>query len=141
MTCSTAVFSLMMGATALSCAALYYYFKNITDSFKVKIKTFNTALANSQEERHSLKQKNENIYLENVAQTVEIEKLNEELLTLKNSLMQMEKDNRYLMREYSTLENQRTVFSVQRAPYNGQIPSANGQINMENGQFSNTLPS
>jgi chromosome segregation ATPase len=141
MTCSTAVFSLMLGATALSCAALYYYFKNIVDSFKLKIKTFNTALASSQEERHSLKLKNDNIYLENVAQTVEIEKLNEELLTLKNSLMQMERDNRYLMREYSTLENQRTVFNVRRVPYNGQISSTNGHGITENGQFSNTLPS
>ena len=117
----------MLGATALSCAALYFYYKEIIETFRVKISSFNTALANLQDERHNLKMKNETQYLDNVTQTVEIEKLNEEIAFLKKSLVRLENDNRVLMREYSALENKRTVFTVQRANYNGQLSLENGQ--------------
>jgi predicted nucleic acid-binding Zn-ribbon protein len=117
----------MLGATALSCAALYFYYKEIVDTFKVKVSSFNTALANLQGERHNLKLKNETQYLDNVTQTVEIEKLSEEIAFLKKSLVRLENDNRLLMREYSNLENKRTVFTVQRASYNGQMSPENGQ--------------
>jgi predicted nucleic acid-binding Zn-ribbon protein len=136
MTCTTAVFSLMLGATALSCAALYFFYKNIVEGFKLKINAFNKALSSLENDKFTLKAKSETHYLESVNQTVEIEKLNEEILTLRNALVRLENDNRLLMREYATLENQRTVINVQRAPYTGQVANYNGQRTTENGQLS-----
>lgn len=121
MSCTTAVFTLMSVATALGCAALYFYYTQIVNNLKAKINTFNMALTNLQEERHILKTKNETLYLETATQTVDIEKLNEEVTFLRTSLERLENDNRLLMREYS-------------AVFNGQRTISNGQWTMNNAQ-------
>ena len=104
MSCTTAVFTLMMGAIGLSCTALYFHFKNITEELKLKINTFNTALSNLQGERHNLMAKSDNMYLENASQTVENERLSEEITLLKSSLERLETDNRLILREYKKIE-------------------------------------
>ncbi len=119
MTCTTAVFTLMSGATCLGCAALYFHYSRVVENFKVKMNSFNLALSSLQEERHSLIKKNEIRYLENASQTVEIEKLNEEIVFLRTSLERLENDNRLLMREYSSLETQRTVFNGKWTTHKG----------------------
>ena len=104
MSCTTAVFTLMAGATTLGCAALYFHYQNITTSLKLKSNSLNSALSNLQEERYNLIVKNENLHLENVSQTVENERLNDDILRFRVSLERMENDNRLLLWEYKKLE-------------------------------------
>lgn len=105
MTCTTAVFTLMMGAIVLACAALYTYFNNLVAHFKAKLDSLNTALTSLQEERGVLIHKTEHLFLENATQSNEIERLNTEAHHHKQMIERLENDNRHLMGEYLILDN------------------------------------
>ena len=104
MTCTTAVFTLMFGATVLSSVAIYSHFKNQMDALKQKLSALNTALIELQGERGNLIHKTENMYLENAIQSSELERLKSEILTSRDTIERLEKDNRHLIKEYVILE-------------------------------------
>ena len=107
MTCTTAVFTLMMGAAILACAALFSYFMNNVGVLKNKMSSLNSALTAVQEEKSQLIAKTERLNNENSNQFVEIERLMNEINQFKPMIERLEKDNRILMKEYFLLENQR----------------------------------
>jgi peptidoglycan hydrolase CwlO-like protein len=107
MTCTTAVFTLMIGAAFLACAALFSYFMNNVDVLKNKMSSLNTALTTVQEEKSQLVERAELLKNENTSQTMEIERLMNEINQFKPMIERLEKDNRILMKEYFLLENQR----------------------------------
>jgi peptidoglycan hydrolase CwlO-like protein len=107
MTCTTAVFTLMMGAAILACAALFSYFMNNVGVLKNKMSSLNSALTAVQEEKSQLVAKTECLNNENNSQSIEIERLMNEINQFKPMVERLEKDNRILMKEYFLLENQR----------------------------------
>ena len=106
MTCTIAVFYLMIGTAAFTGTALYMYFQNQTDVFKKKLAFLNNALTHLQSERGTLKKKVNNMFLEIASQSAEIDKLKETLNQQQDIIERLENDNQHLTKEYLLLENQ-----------------------------------
>lgn len=121
MTCTTAVFTLMMGAAILGCAALYTYFNNILTGLKSKIDSLNTALSVLQEERGQLIEKNDALFMETATQSGEIERLTGEEKHHKSMIERLETDNRHLIREYKILDNYLKEFIEYKQAQNGAV--------------------
>ncbi len=110
MTCTSALFNLLLGSIVLSGAAIYFYFQNIVDILKLKVSSLNTALTSSQYERGDIMTKNDQMFAESATQKVMNEKLKEEILKLQESVNQFEKSatqnvtNEKLKEEISKLQ-------------------------------------
>jgi predicted nuclease with TOPRIM domain len=105
MSCTTAVFTLMAGASILAGMAIYSYWRSLMDTHKQKANSLNVALSNLQEERRSAIEKSDNLFAENASQSSEIERMNQELVKMKMVMNRMEHDNQLILEEYSRLES------------------------------------
>ncbi|MBL7816172.1 MAG: hypothetical protein JNL70_14230 [Saprospiraceae bacterium] len=104
MNCSTVVFTLMCGAAFLSFVAMYFYAHNLAFDLQKKLKTYNTALTQLQEERASLIVKSENMFSDNASQQTHLNHLTEENKILRGTVTRLEAENQSLMAEYKKLE-------------------------------------
>lgn len=105
MTCTIAVFYLMIGSAALSCTALYIYLNNQKEVLKKKITSLNNALTCLQSERSTLMSKADNLYSENMTQLKEMDNLQTVINEHQETIELLEKDNQLLTKEYMLLEN------------------------------------
>ena len=96
----------MIGATVLSCTAMYFLFTNQKEVLKKKITSLNNALTGLQTERSILKIKADNLYMENITQSKEIDNMQKVIGEQQNIIVRLENDNRLLIKEYLFLENQ-----------------------------------
>lgn len=106
MTYTTTVFILTIGTAVLTAVTMYLYFHYQTANLKKKIASLNQALTNLQSERSTLLMKVDNLYMENVTHTKEMEKLLDNLLSHQQTIERFEADNSLLVKEYLELENQ-----------------------------------
>jgi RecA-family ATPase len=104
MNCSTSVFILSSGAAALAFSAMYFYVQNIAGELKNKVKTYNTALVQLQEERANLIIKTEDMFSNNASQSTVVAHLNKENELLRGAVERLETDNHLLVGEYKKLE-------------------------------------
>ena len=95
----------MIGATVLSCTALYFYLKNKKEILKKKIASLNNALICLQAERSKLKTKADNLYMENITQLKEIDNMQTVIGEQQETIERLENDNHLLTKEYMLLEN------------------------------------
>jgi uncharacterized membrane protein YgaE (UPF0421/DUF939 family) len=100
MNCTSAVFTLMGGAVALAFSAMYFYSQNIATDLKKKLRTYNAALSQLQEERAHLIVKTEDMFSDNASQNAHLAHLNEENKALRGVIERLETDNHLLMDEY-----------------------------------------
>ena len=105
MTCTIAVFYLMIGSATFAGSALYIYFQNQNDVLKKKLASLNNALTNLQSERAILKKKVDNMFMDNATQSAELEKLKKILNQQEDTIVLLENDNQHLTKEYLLLEN------------------------------------
>ncbi len=105
MSCTTAVFTLMAGASMLGGLAIYTYWRSLMDTHKQKANSLNVALSTLQEERRSAIEKSDNMFTENASQSSEIERLNQDLDKLKSTISRMEHDNQLILQEYARMES------------------------------------
>ena len=104
MNCTTSVFVLMGGAAALAFSAMYFYVQNIAHQLKKKLKTYNTALVQLQEERSNLIVKSEEMFSNNASQSTHVANLNQENQILRGAIERLETDNHLLVAAYKKLE-------------------------------------
>lgn len=104
MNCTSSVFILMGGAAALAFAAMYFYVQNIAGELKNKLKTYNTALSQLQEERANLIIKTEDMFSNNASQSTHLVHLHKENQILRGAVERLESDNHLLVAEYKKLE-------------------------------------
>ncbi len=104
MNCTSAVFTLMSGAAAWAFSAMYFYNKNTVSNLRKKLKSYNTALSQLQEERAKMIVKTEDMFSENASLNVHFAHLTEENKILRGAMERLESDNRQLISEYKKLE-------------------------------------
>ena len=95
----------MLGATVLSCSAVYVYFKNKKKVLKKKIASLNNALTCLQAQRSNLKTKADNLYMENITHLKEIDNMQTVIGEQQEIIERLENDNQHLTKEYMLLEN------------------------------------
>jgi vacuolar-type H+-ATPase subunit I/STV1 len=100
MNCTTAVFTLMLGSILLALATLYFHNRNILGDLKQKMSNLNGALISLQGERSELINKSNDMYVETATKSIMVEKLNEELASIREAKGDiMEKLNVEMMSE------------------------------------------
>jgi predicted nuclease with TOPRIM domain len=104
MNCSTSVFILSSGAAALAFSAMYFYVQNIAGDLKKKLKSYNTALSQLQQERTNLIIKTEDMFSNNASQSTLVAHLQQENTLLRGAIERLETDNHLLIGEYKKLE-------------------------------------
>ena len=105
MNCTTAVFTLMSGASLLAFATLYFYNRNIVTDSKLKVSTMNNALTSLQAERSDLMNKSNDMYVETATKSVMVDKLSEELNMLQNEKEALIRKNEDLTAESDSKPN------------------------------------
>jgi uncharacterized protein YlxW (UPF0749 family) len=104
MNCTTAVFTLMTGASMLAFATFYFYNRNIVSEMKQKLTNLNTALTSLQSERSDLINKSNDMYVETATKSVMMENYKEELESMRNTVIRLQNDNQLLIEAYQQLE-------------------------------------
>lgn len=131
MECTTAVFTLMIGATLLTALVAYFYYNK-------KIKALNETLENVEEDAHIVKKKCESLFNENTSWSQQNRKLKQELAESETLFIASNKELRGAIDWLKEAEEKERNQAIELKNSNNELSILKNTVQALTGELENT---